>query len=84
MKVTYALVDVVPDAVGDGVKDHLGGEGRDKDSGQEDGVALDDGVVAEAGELVGGRAVVGLNGHGDVMYGGEDGGRTIEISDVRI
>ncbi|KAH7056195.1 hypothetical protein BKA57DRAFT_480962 [Linnemannia elongata] len=54
-------------AVGDRVKDHLGGEGRDEDGGQEDRVALDDGVVAGAGELVGNGAVVGLDGHGGLM-----------------
>lgn len=64
---TYTLVEVIPDAVGDRVKDHLGGKGRDEDGGQEDRVALDDGVVTSAGELVGEGAVVGLDGHGGLM-----------------
>ena len=61
---TYTLVDVVPDAVRDRVKGHLGGKGGDKDGGEKDRVALDDGVVSEARKLVGGGGVVGLDRHG--------------------
>jgi hypothetical protein len=85
-RITYTLVDVVPDAVRDRVKGHLGSKGGDEDGGEEDRVALDDGVVTEARKLVGGGGVVGLDGHDEMKDEGWRMGRrrdaTMRISGI--